>query len=37
MGSKSILFQLPRGIRQIQINDLNNKLNMQLNLVISYM
>ena len=36
MFTKSILVQAPRGIREISIHDLNNKLIMTLDLVISY-
>ena len=36
MFSKSITFYAPKGIKQIQINDLDNKLEMELHLLISY-
>ena len=36
MFNKSISIQAPRGILEINITDLNNKLNMKLNLLISY-
>ena len=37
MFSKSITFYAPKGIKQIQINDVDNKLEMELHLLISYL